>query len=411
MLRKSIAINPHEVADFTEVNVEPQVSHPRYHGYLKLLRGKAAPLFLPLPVSTDPSKGIFAGESSNLDFLRSSAVLFVLVFHLLLYFQLTEHSLARLHLYGLGHWGVLIFFVHTTTVLMFSLERQRARNPGHPVFLPFLVRRLFRILPLSIFIVLVTRICMLPVGHLRDGHFFYVQLSWRGLLSNLLLIQNLTHTESILAPLWSLPYELQMYLALPALFLLALRLRSWLPLLTLWICSVFLAMNSYRLEKFGIPDILLYVPCFLPGLLAYKLSTRFRRTLPSFVWIIGLALATASYLAHPTPRRGWLACLVLGLLWPLCKELRLPALEKICQVIARYSYGIYLTHFICIWFAFQELHELPVVLKWFVFCAYIAGFPYLLYHYIEAPLIQLGNRLVAGSDRPRVPLTPSPAQV
>jgi len=413
VLSKSVGIDhPAEVDDFTEVNAKLRVSDRRNHGYLSILRRKAVPLFSPLNGSKDPSKDTFTGESSNLDFLRSSAVLFVLVFHLLLYFQLSQHSVGRLHLYGLGHWGVLIFFVHTTTVLMFSLERQRARNPGHPVFLPFLARRLFRILPLSIFIVLVTRICMLPVGHLRDGHFFYVQLGWRGLLSNLLLIQNLTHTESILAPLWSLPYELQMYLVLPALFLLALRLRSWVPLLALWICSVFLAMNSYRLEKFGIPDILLYLPCFLPGLLAYKLSTRFRRTLPSFVWIIALALATAFYLAHPTPKRGWLACLVLGLLWPLCKEMRFPALQKICQVIARYSYGIYLTHFICIWFAFQELHELPVVLKWLVFCAYAAGFPYLLYHYIEAPLLQLGNRLVAGSGkRPRIPFTPSPAQV
>ena len=407
MLSKSVVIeNPAEVDDSTQVEAKRYVPGRRNRDFLSILRRKPA-LFLSPSSYNDLSKGAFTAESSNLDFLRTSAVLFVVVFHLLLYFQLGEPSLGRLHLYGLGHWGVLIFFVHTTVVLMYSLERQRTRNPGHSVFLPFLTRRLFRILPLSMFMVLVTRICLLPVGHLRDGHFAYVQLGWQGLLSNLFLVQNLTHTENIIAPLWSLSYELQMYLVLPALFLLALRLRSWLPLLALWICSVFLAMNSYRLEKFGVPEILLYVPCFLPGLLAYKLSTIFRRTLPSFLWIVGLAFATAFYLAHPTPRRGWIGCLMLGLLWPLCKEMRLAALGKVCQVIARYSYGIYLTNFICTWFAFQELHELPTVIKWLVFCACTAVFPYWLYHNIEAPLIQLGNRLVYGTHKRPVPLTPS----
>ena len=340
------------------------------------------------------------GDSPNLDLLRSSAVFFVLIFHLLLFFQRNQVALGPVHLYSLGHWGVLIFFVHTTTVLMFSLERQRDRDPGQPLLARFLVRRAFRLFPLSIFIVLLTRVLMLPVGHLYNSHFNYAQLDPRGFLANLLLVQNISHSDSILAPLWSLPYELQMYLVLPALFVIATYGRGWLKLSIIWVLCIFLALNSYRVERWGVPDLLLYVPCFLPGIFAYKLSKTFRRILPAYVWIFALALVSAFYLQHPTLKRGWLGCLMLGLLWPFCKELSFAPLRKVCNEVARYSYGIYLTHFICIWFAFQELAPLSSVTKWVVFLFLATVSPYLLYHGLEEPMIRLGNGMVAPQKNP-----------
>src|SRR5215475_12688960 len=88
------------------------------------------------------------GFSANLDLLRAIAVLLVL----------TQHLMVRLYIDHvwwipsncLGWFGVLLFFVHTTLVLMESLERQQ-----EGIFGPFYLRRFFRIYPLSIFAVAV----------------------------------------------------------------------------------------------------------------------------------------------------------------------------------------------------------------------------------------------------------------
>ena len=91
--------------------------------------------------------------SPNLDFLRASAVLIVYLFHLII----TTNT--RLPDY-LGQFGVLLFFVHTSLVLMFSLERIEATEGSF--FLTFYLRRLFRIYPLSIFCVSVIVLFQLP---------------------------------------------------------------------------------------------------------------------------------------------------------------------------------------------------------------------------------------------------------
>src|SRR5665213_2328994 len=76
-------------------------------------------------------------DSSNLDLLRSIAVLLVLLNHVLSIFQV-DAGIGTLP-WMLGRVGVLMFFVHTSFVLMLSLERSRRRDSLNHVLSMFQV--------------------------------------------------------------------------------------------------------------------------------------------------------------------------------------------------------------------------------------------------------------------------------
>jgi peptidoglycan/LPS O-acetylase OafA/YrhL len=89
----------------------------------------------------------------NLDFLRSLAVSLVITDHALLFAGIRQ--IGPFSTTWLGGAGVYLFFVHTTAVLMWSLER----NSG---LLAFYVRRALRIYPLAIATLLAGIVLRLP---------------------------------------------------------------------------------------------------------------------------------------------------------------------------------------------------------------------------------------------------------
>jgi peptidoglycan/LPS O-acetylase OafA/YrhL len=329
-------------------------------------------------------------NSANLDFLRSVAVLLVVISHLMP--ALGSPGWGGYSWGGLGMLGVALFFVHTCLVLMLSLYRQRERFGASNLAGTFFLRRFFRIYPLSI-------VCVcLSFGLARVGLAPDVPFSVAGLLSNLTLTQNLTGDESAPAVLWSLPFEVQMYLILPALFMLvapSLR-RGTVIVSVLWVLStvgvlgIWFTHGNYQLIKF--------VPCFLPGVLAFTLLTRPRR-LP--FWVLPASLLLASLVFPVLVRRGvpetflsWLTCLPLGVLLPHLKELTNATLARGAGVVAKYSYGIYLTHLWAIWFGMSRLASLPVAAQLVMFGASAALLAWLSYRLVEDPGIGLGRTLV-----------------
>jgi peptidoglycan/LPS O-acetylase OafA/YrhL len=341
-----------------------------------------------------------AALSPNLDLLRAVAVLCVFVSHLLDVFGIRSFG-------SLGRVGVIIFFVHTSLVLMGSLERlQQDAGSKWQLVTGFWCRRFFRIYPLSILFVVLIAMFRIP-GELGA---VYEWIGWRALLSNLALTQNLTYDNNILGVLWTLPLEVQMYVMLPGLYLAVRDKRRYVSL-GLWVVSVVLALVvpaiSERLDVFR------YGPCFTSGIVAYDLirSRRWRWKLPAWVWPIGIAAAILLFGPHDNVHlglkieRAWGVSLLLGVLYANVREGSYGVVRPVLHWIAEHSYGIYLSHTIVMGFAFYTLSGAPMWVRIIVLIVGSIGVPALLYAAVEKPLILIGGRVARRSMRHPVPVS------
>jgi peptidoglycan/LPS O-acetylase OafA/YrhL len=332
-------------------------------------------------------------DSANLDFLRSIAVLLVFGSHWYI-FQFNSAP-AWMLVWKIGQLGVLIFFVHTCLVLMWSLERSHLS--GWSLFKSFYIRRIFRIYPLSI-------VCVLFA--------YCFDLKWNPIK----LWQNLTLTQylfksgfpPILATLWTLPLEVEMYVFIPLLFLL-FRNRSLRSLLALWTVCVFVAFIQPSLG--GRFVIMYYAPCFLGGVIAWKLTReQIKESFPGWLWPAAVAAVSVIWMAA-TKKYGALNVAVfglsLGLVIPMFREIGWYSIKAASRIVARYSYGIYLTHFpIMFWVmgspqypVFKKIPSMPHLTHYvrsmhlFLDVVLTALTSLMFYHLIENPCIRLGKKL------------------
>ena len=347
-------------------------------------------------------------HSANLDFLRSFAVSLVLSDHLIL--TLTSHvgfQNNSLHAWAvhLGKVGVLAFFVHTSLVLMYSLERMTRSTDR--VSIRFYVRSLFRIYPLSIFAITLVLVLHIPDNTWGSKH----NITPSVILSDLLLVQNLFTKTSVLSPLWSLPYEVQMYLVLPALYYLAIRRRGVLYLCALLVFFCALGFLIAK-ESGGHLNMAAYVPCFLSGVICYSLRDRIRARLPAALWPTFLFLLVASYCIadineEPSFWMGWIFCIFLGFTINAFHDSTNKPLNAVAEKVALYSYGVYLLHVPVLYLVFTVFGIKNLVFGPLLFLMLTMVASIITYHFIESPFINLGRRL--SSSPVRTPVSP-PAQ-
>jgi peptidoglycan/LPS O-acetylase OafA/YrhL len=326
----------------------------------------------------------------NLDVLRAVAVLCVVLAHLLETLRLSP-SVIGITDAQIGRIGVLLFFVHTSLVLMSSLERG---GEGEGWVGRFYLRRAFRIYPLAIAVILLT-----VAFHIPSGRAPVVTPTTGTVLSNLLLVQNLTNSPDVTGNLWTLPIELQMYLLLPALYLIARRSVA------LVVAALGVSVAAFYFVAYApIPGlwrltVTQFGPCFVGGgVLAYAILRRKRRTLPSWTWPLVLAAAIPVFVllnrSGMLPQNGWPFAIFVGIATPFVREIPASLFHRVTKTIAKYSYGIYLTHGAALGYGFYIARSASPAIQWTIFLVLFVSIPWILYTYVEAPGIALGQRIV-----------------
>lgn len=363
----------------------PAVTVPRNHRFQDGLSARSdawiESLSVPAARANAGAVSSFRSDSANLDLIRAFAVLSVFFGHL--HDILTgRHTLLGWHF---AQIGVLTFFVHTSLVLMLSLDRTKVR--GKALFGTFYLRRFFRLYPLSMVCVTVAMLLSRTpdMGHpIRHWHFSEY-------LSNLTLTTNLTYTDVMVGALWTLPLEVQMYLALPFLWL-ACRARNIKTLLIIWAFSVPLAIT--QLHTTGRLNVLGYAPCFMGGIIAWKLSLSVRRRFAGSIWPFAFMLTWPLFFiaGHGNDiYYRWGFCFGLGLAIPWFKEISFHPVQVTVRFVAKYSYGVYLSHCAVMMWTFAL--PIPIQLRWLIFVPLAVGTPVAMFHLIEEPLIKVGQRV------------------
>jgi peptidoglycan/LPS O-acetylase OafA/YrhL len=322
----------------------------------------------------------FSGDSANLDLVRAVAVLSVFGAHA----QSVYTNVESITSWRFAQLGVIIFFVHTSMVLMLSLERSEARKES--LFGDFYIRRLFRLMPLSMFCVTLAFLFTAPMA--GPKHWTIAEY-----IANLTLTMDLAYMRRIYGITWTLALEMQMYVVLPALFIFA-RNRRLSALLTVWAVA---AVAGYLQPMItGRLNVIEYAPCFIAGVIAWRISLSAPRRLPGWLWPLALVSVWPIFLIASHQNNmfyRWGFCLALGTIIPWFQEMRLGYLNKITHQIAKYSYGVYLSHAPLMYFAFGLPWPRPA--QWLFLFAAATVTPILMYHLIEHPLIQVGSRVVA----------------
>ena len=347
-------------------------------------------------ISADmPVRSLIAADSPNLDFMRGVAVLLVLAGHILeAWGSLSGQTFHPLD-WHIGRIGVLLFFVHTALVLTASLARSEGRNRT----LTFYIRRIARIYPLSVVAVLLVVMLDVPPSPWVQ----HEQVSMPTLLANLALTMDLTGQKVVLAPLWTLPVEVQIYAMLPAAFWFiggaaATPVRAMLLLACTLPPALLQAMLDTRYQTIG------FLPCFAAGVLGFTLRDAAQSKRSGVLWPIAILIAVATYLAcsnlllssvHSYPLQ-WAFCLAIGLLIPRFEEINAGWWVHAWHIIAKYSYGIYLFHCIVLYVLVRASSIQNIWIFAALTAAGTAAMSLIAYHLIEGPMIRAGARLAKG---------------
>jgi peptidoglycan/LPS O-acetylase OafA/YrhL len=355
-----------------------------------------------------------SGRYIELDALRGLAALIVLMNHLALAFSYEKpHPLLRPFLSG--HEAVVLFFVLSGFVLSLPFWNKGSIGP----YLPYLVRRFFRIyVPFAAACTLaLTGAHFFVFAKLPLGWWFYN--SWQTALTPRFLISQflMAADGKLNTAFWSLRYEVQFSILLPALLLLLGHWRrSWSLSLTIALNIFGRWATAHLPDPYWIFESLEYTPIFLFGALLArdrepirraweKLPRKVRLTVLPLAFILFFYGGVARVGRYPGPGRicGDLAVslgacslvLLASLVHPLERALR----SAVPEYLGRISYSLYLTHGTVLFVFLNLLYgKVPLAAFLALTVATVLVVSHLFCVLVEEPSLKCGKR-VSGALR------------
>lgn len=354
-----------------------------------------------------------------IDALRGIAILLVLLTHVA---SLSRPSFSVLRLISSNAaFGVQLFYMVSALTLFFSLE-QRSQIEKRPI-LNFFIRRVFRIVPLFYFAILVYTIQM------GTGPNYWAPNGiewWHYALTFLFL--NGWHPEAInaIVPLgWSIAVEMTFYPLIPflykkvkesshAIILIVISLILHAILIVIYKPFLLRHVTGYVVEPYFYLWFFAQLPVFGVGILLYQIL----RNRPERNWSLGIALVILSlflyivFLQSTTYMNVMpahflygvvFAVLILGLYF---HPLRL-LVNPLTQWIGKISYSLYLVHFILLsyiidWFPLGESFGKTAQFGIYFTILFILSscISYITYRFIEIPGMGLGKTLIRKLENP-----------
>ncbi|MBS0449942.1 MAG: acyltransferase [Proteobacteria bacterium] len=349
---------------------------------------------------------------ASLHGLRGIAALLVVLFH----WRDLVGDPGRGNIFSGGYAGVDLFFLISGFVMVVTTSRAQRASVA-----PFLVRRLFRVLPLATFATI------LAYNILPDGSF---RLLWRSLffLPTDPQAAGPSYGFPLNAPQWSLGYELVFYAIFAAALYLAPKYRTLVAsaiIVTLVVgvqliftggvsvkphmpaASIFAFDGSGILAMLGNPITLEFIVGMAIGeMFLARRPPLSVEALQALVVVMVLLCVGALISDFPggSGLLGWgalMALLLLALLWHE-QAAGGQGLPWVLNSLGDWSYSIYVSHSLVAWSIsnyFWDTHIFKAtggVSRLCLLLAVTLGVSYLLFTLIETPMLQLGKKL---SDR------------
>lgn len=293
------------------------------------------------------------------------------------------------HLFDLGNFGVLVFFLSSGFIIPVSLER-------HGSLRRFWINRVCRLYPLYWFSIAGVLVCY-ALGFAAPEPVVAPHLV-STVLANITMLQDFLGFRPLIQVYWTLVFEMIFYVLVSALFVAKLHTRTATITVGLLITGLVLQLIAlvYRLPL--MTANITYLASMFLGTVAYRLYTgQMRRTTAAMIALLALITLIWTTIGDSVGGSGtWLsmelltarvlAYLVFGLMF-LLRSIRVP---RALLHLGRISYSVYLIHPFLIVMLPQAGNPILTVLLWSVVLIPLSS---ATYRWIEQPGIALGRKL------------------